>query len=65
MDSNVVSNGNGSNGNDKLPLRWALILTVGTAVGVGIGLVGGLVAGVGLGLGCAGFLHTVLPGDKN
>ncbi|MDP4505853.1 hypothetical protein [Nonomuraea turcica] len=61
MDDNVP---NGSTGNDKLPLRWALILTISTAVGISTGLVGGLVAGVGLGFVCAGFLHAVLPGDK-
>jgi hypothetical protein len=33
-------------------------------VGIGTGVFGGLPAGVGLGFVCAGFLHTVLPGDK-
>ncbi|WP_326826024.1 hypothetical protein [Streptosporangium sp. NBC_01756] len=49
--------------NDKLPSRWVIILSVSTAVGIGTGLVGGLIAGVGLGFVCAGFLHTVLPGE--
>ncbi|MEU7833811.1 hypothetical protein [Nonomuraea sp. NPDC049129] len=61
MDDNAP---NGSTGNDKLPLRWVVILTISTGVGIGVGLVGGLVAGVGLGFVCAGFLHAVLPGDK-
>ncbi|MET8004478.1 hypothetical protein [Nonomuraea glycinis] len=63
MDENAPNSSTAGNG-DKLPLRWALILTISTAVGIGTGLVGGLVAGVGLGFLCAGFLHTVLPGDK-
>ncbi|MEO3863426.1 hypothetical protein [Acrocarpospora sp. B8E8] len=47
--------------NDKLPIRWAIIFTVSTAVGIGTGLAGGLIAGVGLGFVCAGFLHAILP----
>ncbi|GAA3794256.1 hypothetical protein GCM10022226_12010 [Sphaerisporangium flaviroseum] len=56
---------NGSTGNDKLPLRWALVIFVGTAVGIVTGIASGLGVGVEVGLVCAGFLHMVLPSDKN
>lgn len=63
MDSNIPDSNPADDG--KLPLRWAVILTISTAVGIGTGLAGGLVAGVGLGFVCAGFLHAVLPSNKH
>jgi hypothetical protein len=43
-----------------LPLRWALIFTVATAVGLTLGYTVDLIAGVTVGLGITGLLHKIL-----
>lgn len=47
-------------GKSRLPLRWAFIIAVSTAVGLGIGIIGGLVPGITIGMALAGLLHEVL-----
>jgi hypothetical protein len=45
---------------DRLPVRWALILLVAAAAGIGAGVAGGLVAGWGTALATAAILHKVV-----
>lgn len=46
-------------GEDRLPLRWTVIIAVSSAVGLGVGHAAGLVAGVTVGIALAGLLHRV------
>jgi hypothetical protein len=45
---------------DRLPLRWGVILAVAVGAGVGIGVVGGPIAGVCVGIAITGLLSTTL-----
>jgi hypothetical protein len=45
---------------ERLPLRWLVILSVATAVGIAVGLFGGVVAGVPAGLAATALLHAAV-----
>lgn len=45
---------------NHLPLRWVVILAVGTGVGLLIGFVAGLSAGVTVGVAMVALLHRVV-----
>jgi len=45
---------------DRLPLRWAVILFAAVAAGLEAGTVGGVVAGWGTALATAAVLHRIL-----
>lgn len=47
---------------ERLPLRWGVILSVAVGVGIGVGTQGGVVAGVGTGLVVVGLLFQMLGG---
>lgn len=44
-------------GGSPLPLRWAVILSIGTAVGVTVGLFGGPALGIPAGIAAVAALH--------
>ena len=50
------------NHDDKkgLPLRWVVILSLGTGVGVIVGLFGGIIAGVPVGMAAVAGLHKII-----
>jgi hypothetical protein len=52
--------GNGSD--DRLPLRWGVILAIAVGAGLGAGVAGGLIAGVGAGIAITGLLSAILGG---
>lgn len=57
----ATTNGtSGSNGDEHLPLRWGVILTIAVGAGILAGFVGGPLAGLGSGLAVCGLLHQIL-----
>ncbi|MGW5720558.1 hypothetical protein ACWEVP_30605 [Amycolatopsis sp. NPDC003865] len=50
----------GSDGDERLPLRWGVILAIAVGVGVLAGSLGGPLAGLGTGLAVCGLLYQVL-----
>ena len=50
----------GKGSDDRLPLRWGVILAIAVGAGLGVGVVGGLIAGVGVGIAITGLLSTTL-----
>lgn len=52
--------GKGGGADERLPLRWAVILTVAGAAAIGIGTLAGPVAGVGTGIAITGLLSAII-----
>ncbi len=50
----------GKDSDDRLPLRWGVILAIAIGAGLGVGVVGGPVAGIGVGIAITGLLSTTL-----
>jgi hypothetical protein len=56
----VSARKSGRDSDDRLPLRWGVILAIAVGAGLGVGVAGGLVAGIGVGIAITGLLSTTL-----
>lgn len=50
----------GKDSDDRLPLRWGVILAIAIGAGLGVGVAGGPIAGIGVGIAITGLLSTIL-----
>lgn len=52
--------GNSGSTDERLPLRWVVILAVASGIGIAVGWEAGLPYGVGTAIAVAGLLHTIV-----
>ena len=55
-----MKNGTQGKTDDRLPLRWAVILLAAVAAGIGTAFLGGPLVGIGFGVSVTGLLFKIL-----
>ncbi|RSN53535.1 hypothetical protein DMH01_38145 [Amycolatopsis sp. WAC 04182] len=58
--ANGTGDPGGANSDERLPLRWAVILTIAVGAGLLAGFLGGPLAGLGVGIAVCGLLTQIL-----